>query len=438
MRACRFAVVVATLLAVAGCRSGNSGWTWGRKKSDAAMADTDPALPSTGAAPANYGTPYSSAAAAQGTSAFAAPGAPAGGAPGSYEAAPYPDQVAGAAGAPGAAPPAGYGAGSAMAQQGPYSQSYGQPPAAAEQPPAYPATATPYGYQPPAQPGMPPAGATASPAEVNPYDLYGGGASPPANASAGPPHNRRAAIRTRAAQPPAGNPYGARSAPAADHYGTAGTRAAGAPLRPMTSTATPTAAHRRSRRWTTATWPITMRPPNPRMPSPLLRSREAAQLPAGPSTAGSPTAPYQPGSSDYDPGNTGYSPPGVPAYESGAPSNVVAARKDPYYRPGGTTDYVPAGTDAYGDGRSLQQSGRNLFAGEQLSVPRRQQLAGPGLSVSTVRQPTNSKKSTSAGRLGEHVFDHAAVDEREPLLGAVVEVAQPLVIQTQQVQHCRV
>ncbi len=140
MRACRFAVVVATVLAIAGCRSGSSGWTWGRKKSSTAMADADPTLPSTGAAPSNYATPYTSAAAAQGTSAFAAPGAPPAAAPGAYDGTPYPDQIAGAAGAPGAA-------GGAMAQQGPYSQSYGQPPAAAQPPGAYPSTSTPYASQ---------------------------------------------------------------------------------------------------------------------------------------------------------------------------------------------------------------------------------------------------------------------------------------------------
>jgi hypothetical protein len=56
---------------------------------------------------------------------------------------------------------------------------------------------------------------------------------------------------------------------------------------------------------------------------------------------------YKPGASDYTPGNTGYN--GPRSYDAnpampaqGAPAGVEQ-RKDPGYRPGGTSDYLPAG-----------------------------------------------------------------------------------------------
>jgi hypothetical protein len=52
--------------------------------------------------------------------------------------------------------------------------------------------------------------------------------------------------------------------------------------------------------------------------------------------------PYRPGSTEYNPGQTGYSPPGVPQYQMAGQPNVVSTeRKDPYYRPGGTSDFSP-------------------------------------------------------------------------------------------------
>ncbi len=100
-------------------------------------------------------------------------------------------------------------------------------------------------------------------------------------------------------------------------------------------------------------------------------------MPAGPSTAGNPTAPYNPGSSEYDPGNTGYSPPGVPEYQSPAPPNAVAARKDPYYRPGGTTDYVPPGqtptatADRYNNPAEAYSQGNPYLAPDGSNSPAR-------------------------------------------------------------------
>src|SRR5262249_11343996 len=47
---------------------------------------------------------------------------------------------------------------------------------------------------------------------------------------------------------------------------------------------------------------------------------------------------YQPGSTNYNPGQTGYAPPGVQPYQTPAQPNVSSgSRRDPYYRPGGTS-----------------------------------------------------------------------------------------------------
>ena len=53
---------------------------------------------------------------------------------------------------------------------------------------------------------------------------------------------------------------------------------------------------------------------------------------------------YQPGNTGYEAGNTGYNPPGVDPYKSPATANNYAAapRRDPGYRPGGTSDYRPS------------------------------------------------------------------------------------------------
>lgn len=57
---------------------------------------------------------------------------------------------------------------------------------------------------------------------------------------------------------------------------------------------------------------------------------------------------YVPGDTGYRPGHTGYDPPGVAEYQVPAATNAVqaasqrAVRRDPLYRPGGTSDYLPA------------------------------------------------------------------------------------------------
>jgi hypothetical protein len=51
---------------------------------------------------------------------------------------------------------------------------------------------------------------------------------------------------------------------------------------------------------------------------------------------------YQPGNTGYEPGNTGYNPPGVDRYQSaagGATNYATTPRRDPFYRPGDTSDY---------------------------------------------------------------------------------------------------
>jgi hypothetical protein len=54
---------------------------------------------------------------------------------------------------------------------------------------------------------------------------------------------------------------------------------------------------------------------------------------------------YQPGNTGYNPGNTGYSPPGVEPYQTAAvDAGAASARRDPYYRPGSTSDYLPSST----------------------------------------------------------------------------------------------
>ena len=50
---------------------------------------------------------------------------------------------------------------------------------------------------------------------------------------------------------------------------------------------------------------------------------------------------YQPGNTGFEPGNTGYHPPGVDPYKSPGTANnyAITPRRDPGYRPGGTSDY---------------------------------------------------------------------------------------------------
>jgi hypothetical protein len=294
----RFAIVVAMMLLVAGCRSGGTPWGWGRKSA----GTSEPQLPSASAPPSNYGSQYSSATAPQTPSAFADPaGAP------PYQAAPYPGQPASydnPSGAPAAnyggaaqTPAVDYGANSAAPQQGPYAESYGQPPAGTAPVDAgYPTTATPIGYQPP-PPGAAPQSA-APPAGADPYANPGGyGAAPSGDYSSTPPAG--------------GNPY--------DNGQYPPNNAGGQPTADIRYGSDPGAAVA--------------------APEQASADRYGSSDPAP--DPGSTAEGYRPGSTGYNPGQTGYSPPGVPQYQVPAQPNVVAtARKDPYYRPGGTSDYA--------------------------------------------------------------------------------------------------
>lgn len=297
----RIAIVLATVVAIAGCRSGGRT-PWGRQKTEGAMsnAQSGPELPSASATPPAYGSSYNTAATApQGASPFAEPAG----------AAPYPGQPAGyqnAPAAPGAdyggtpgAPPVNYAADPSVPQQGPYLETNTPPQAGPAQPytaSGYPTTATPVGYQ----PGQPTAAPSAAP---DPYANAGGYGNP--SAAQGAP------VENYGAAPPAGNSYG-------DTAGGYPTGAAGA------------AGNRTADSRYGAADPYA----TPSQPA-------AGQPPAANSTS---SEPYRPGSTGYKPGQTGYSPPGVPQYQVPAQPNVPSIqRSNPYYRPGSTSDYVPAG-----------------------------------------------------------------------------------------------
>jgi hypothetical protein len=314
----RTAILVVMMLASAGCRSGGSGWSWNRKKSsDELAAKADPTLPSAGATPVDYASPeFSSAAAAQGTaSAFAAP---AGASP---EASPYANQAgytppASPYGAATQTPAGAAGAGpTAMQQQGSYADAYGAaaPPAAAPAT-AYPATAAPSAYQP---------GSTA--------------------ATGADPHSAQ-------------DPYGtspSQASPAADHYGAAAASSAPSPYDAPPAqppVADPAAAYTADARYGSPAAAPTAQPEQAAAggygaaPTSPASADPYGAPSASPAVAEAPAAGgYQPGSTNYAPGQTGYSPPGVAPYTVPAEPNVVAQRKDPYYRPGGTSDYATGG-----------------------------------------------------------------------------------------------
>jgi serine/threonine-protein kinase len=72
---------------------------------------------------------------------------------------------------------------------------------------------------------------------------------------------------------------------------------------------------------------------------------------------------YDPGQTGYDPGATDYSPPGVQRYQppaGGAASygDEPSPESDPHYRPGGTSDYVPAREGASASPTSVPGSTR--------------------------------------------------------------------------------
>jgi hypothetical protein len=318
-----WAIVAITILAISGCRSGTSysPWNlgWGKKSSSGGAAphasEAGPQLPSANAAPPNYGSTAQQSA---------TPGYPDTGA-NAYPPASYPGQPAGyngvqsagianagAAGMPNATTP-GYPAmpntapASATApQSGPYNESYG--PGA----PDHPAGAGAAGYN------LPPNG------QGTPY--------PPASAYG------QAAPSQNPASPASADPY-ASSTPAsagvtspADAYPTAPSGGAygSAPSDPYANQSP--GGSRPADRYAA----------EGAQPEAAAADRYAAATNEPATSAAPPADRYQPGNTGYNPGQTGYSPPGVPPYQMPTQPNVVSTpRRDPYYRPGATSDYAP-------------------------------------------------------------------------------------------------
>ncbi len=302
MRAkCWLAIVAVATLALTGCRSGSSGWSWNRK-SNAEFAKSEPALPSAGAnadaAPAFAGTATPPGVASP--SAFSAPNA--------YAGAPYPDTTASHTAAASGPESGAVADASSLQQQGSYADAYGATPT------AYPSTGAPPAYpqaEPPAQTAMNPYNA------ADPYGGVAAGAAPPADqygaygAAAGAATSPYDMAQGQAADPAASY--------AVNHYSQAGPSPGG--TQPEQSAAQHYGVQQSVDPYGTGV-PAT---------SPMMA--DAAQTPVAPSG-------YQPGSTSYAPGDTGYQPPGVPRYEMPAEPNVVANRPDPHYRPGGTGDYI--------------------------------------------------------------------------------------------------
>lgn len=292
----RCAIVAAVIVTLSGCRSGasSSGWNWGRKSAGNGNsgAVSGPQLPSASATPA--GAPANSYAGANPYQA-----APYGGQPTSY------NNTAGGYGATpannySAAPNAAAGAyaaqpGAVAPQNGPYNESYGQGAAGGYANTATPGAGQPGGYQ-----------ATADP--------YANQAQPAGGGTGGPTENYRAS-----AQPPA-NAYGSGGADpnAGGAYSTADNRSTDR-YKAGAAQAEQSAADRYS------------------------AAGSANSGAASPPAAS--TDRYTPGNTGYNPGQTGYNPPGSTPYQSPTQVNVAGtARRDPYYRPGGTSDYVGNGS----------------------------------------------------------------------------------------------
>jgi hypothetical protein len=346
----RYAVFAITILALSGCRGGAgsySPWNWGRKNaaanSNMSTPSDGPALPSASATPGNYGStaqaPPTPGYPDQTAAAYQPPGSP--GLPAGYPGQPAGYNNVAPAGTPNAAPDGygampnaaqgGYGAMpnaaevpaavAAAPQNGLYNEGYGQAqvaPASTDQS----AYQTPQGgaYQSPAAPGAqgyaPPAQGYAPPAA----DPYATGAQPAANNYAQPPAGNYA-------QPADG--YAPQAQPPASAYATPDAASGGA--------YPPSDGQYANDRYSTDT----------AQPEQAAADRYAAsnsEPVAQPAAEQSQAAPggerYQSGSTGYNPGQTGYSPPGVAPYQMpGQPNTTSSPRRDPYYRPGGTSDY---------------------------------------------------------------------------------------------------
>jgi hypothetical protein len=333
----RTAIVAATIMILSGCRSGtsNSGWNWGWNRKNAASNPSlsnppGPQLPSASATPPGYAPGYSATAQQGGASGYVEQPAAAGSA---YPATGYPGQPAGynnAASAPGgipnaAAPGTNYGAPQSSAtpnygapannlapQNGPYTETYGQ---AAGQ-----SGTTPNAYGPPSG-AYPTSGAPTAPYQAPGTQIpaYSGQTTPSYPAT---PAYPATAVDPNAVPPAAGN-YGNPAPPAGGSYGTP------ADNRYSSDQNVPSTA-----------------PPEPAPANGYAATPSESATVNGAASSGPPAAErYQPGNTGYTPGNTGYSPPGVAPYQMPAQPNLVSTgeRKDPYYRPGGTSDYVPGG-----------------------------------------------------------------------------------------------
>ena len=317
---------IAAVLLLPGCSSSGNRWNWQfwRRHDDmAAASSSGPQLPSAGAnssAPAvgaapgtgpNLASPYSSSGPQYPTNAY--PGQSTG----------YND-------------PAGAGA-TAAATGGAYAAQPAAGGNAAPQAPAYAAQNGPYGG----------AGATGQayagqPAAGQPYAGQSNGDQATTGASAytaqsGPYE----ATPSQGGQPPAYTNTATDSYSTPDGGYRTATASSGNPYRNVSvesTTATDSSQPGENRDGTTAS----------QTEASAADSYGAAASEAaagGTATAGDDR--YQPGNTGYQPGNTGYTPPGVAPYQMPSQPNVVSTpRRDPYYRPGGTSDYLPSSSPA--------------------------------------------------------------------------------------------
>ena len=331
------AIVATTLLSVAGCKSG-PGWKWwGSKENTSAEALVNapgaPQLPSASATAA--GTPSLNAAApsmnASGMTAAGMTSATGGMAPA------YADQPAAAT-----AYPQNYPATQTAEYTNPYTGGAAAMTAAATAP-----SAAGQPQQGPYSPVYP------TGTQTNPYATAGG------NPYAGNP------------QMPASDPYRSpQQPPATDNYADPNYRGSDQGYRTADSRSAtsydggPNQADRRYEPPTDyrddASTPDYTRPsggaelPNGGGAAAPAASRYSDSYQPG-------TTDYQPGASEYTPGNTGYT--GPRSYEqpagggpAGAPAGAIPnaapgsaePRRDPGYRPAGTSDYMPAGPRAGG------------------------------------------------------------------------------------------
>lgn len=303
-------------------------WPWGRDKGYDSSMEGDsmsgPQLPSAGAMsdgmsadPYNYNAPPSANPYDQ-TNMGGAP-ANAYPQPGGYPTGP-PANAYGTSATASAAGMPGYGAAAQTAavapQTGPYDQNYGQAtadPANHGQP-----AANPY-----AQPAADPYGAPANAQAYDAPDAAAYPATPPAAANYPTVSPSAAGANPGAVVT---NPYATGATGQVDNYAGTAPAQTGAPAAdPYASTAQPAADQSQAAYGDTAAG----QPPLDRYATSGSENAAASS--------------YPPAGAGYSPGNTGYSPPGVAPYQTAsADTGTTAARRDPYYRPGSTSDYLPS------------------------------------------------------------------------------------------------